>query len=259
MIDIHSHILPNLDDGARNLDESLEMARIAVRDGITQMVATPHMYNGLSPNPQPGQVAARVASLQSEVGDALTLLPGNEVHITHDLVDKLESGRVTPLNRKNYMLVELPSMNVPEGVEAVFYSLQIHGVTPILVHPERNQQIQARPSLVARFIDRGVRIQVTAMSITGEFGRGARACVETLLRHNCVHFIATDTHRASRRPPILSSGRDAAAGIVGHEAAQRMVLDFPRAVVDGLPFDPGPPVPFDEPLDRPWLSRLFHR
>ena len=202
MIDIHSHILPDLDDGARDLAESVEMARIAVEDGIEQMVATPHMFNGLSHNPRPDEVLDRVEALQKEIGDALKLLPGNEVHIAHDIVEKAAAQEVTPINQKNYMLIEFPSMNVPVGAEGLFYKLLINGIVPILVHPERNAQVQNRPSIVAGFVERGVRIQVTAMSITGEFGSAARRCVETLLNHNCVHFIATDTHRPDRRPPV---------------------------------------------------------
>ena len=256
MIDIHSHILPELDDGARSLEEAVQMARIAEEDGIEQMVATPHMFNGLSHNPEPEEVVARVGALQKEIGGSLTLLPGNEVHIAHDIAEKAEANQVTKINQQTYMLIEFPSMNVPVGAEELFYRLQIRGIIPILVHPERNNQIQNRPSIVAGLIERGVRIQVTAMSITGEFGSAARRSVETLLRHNCVHVIATDTHRANRRPPILSAGRDAAAAIVGEEAARRLVEDNPRAVIQGDPIDPDPPLSF-EPSPKPsFLSRF---
>jgi protein-tyrosine phosphatase len=257
MIDIHSHILPDLDDGSRDMGESIEMARLAAEDGITHMVATPHMFNGLSDNPEPQEVVARIGALQTEIGDSLALLPGNEVHIAHDLVEKLGAGSLTPINKKNYMLIEFPSMNVPVGAEGLFYRLQIQGIVPILVHPERNSQIQGHPSMVENFIDKGVRIQVTAMSLTGEFGSVARRSVETLLRHNCVHFIATDTHRATRRPPILSAGRDRAAKIVGEDTARKLVDDNPRAVVEGRSFDPGPPLPFSKAKSKPFLARLF--
>ena len=259
MIDIHSHILPELDDGSRSLDESIEMARIAREDGITHMVATPHMFNGLSHNPEPDEVVARVEALQKEIGDLPKLLPGNEVHIAHDIVEKTEARQLTPINRKNYMLIEFPSMNVPVGVDELFYKLQINGITPILVHPERNSQIQNDPSTVAKFIERGARIQVTAMSITGEFGPAALRCVETLLKHNCVHVIATDTHRANRRPPVLSEGRAAAAALVGEAEAHKFVRDNPRAVIEGESIEVEPPVPFDGSSKKSLLTRLFRR
>jgi protein-tyrosine phosphatase len=126
------------------------------------------------------------------------------------------------------------------------------------VHPERNAEIQRRPPIVAELIKRGVFIQVTAMSVTGEFGAAARACAETLLRHNCVHFLATDTHRPTKRAPILSKGRDAAADIVGEAKARRLVFDNPLAAISGEPVVTEPPLPFDSP--RPsLLSRLFDR
>lgn len=256
MIDIHSHILPELDDGSRSLAESLEMARIAAEDGITHMVATPHMFNGLSHNPEPAEIIERVEALQDAIGDALKLLPGNEVHIAHDLVEKVRDDEVTRINRKNYMLIEFPSMSVPVGADELFYRLQMAGTPPILVHPERNSEIQRQPAVVAGFIDRGTRVQVTAMSLTGDFGARARLCVERLLRHNCVHVVATDTHRAGRRPPVLSAGRDAAAAIVGEDAARKLVEENPRAIVEGEPLQVSAPIEFNVP-PASLLSRFF--
>ena len=150
-----------------------------------------------------------------------------------------------------------PSMNVPVGAPELFYKLQLSGIIPILVHPERNIQIQNQPSIVADLIARGARIQVTAMSITGAFGPSAQRSVEELLRHNCVHFIATDAHRAQRRPPVLSAGRDAAAAIIGEESARKLVEDNPRAVIDGHAMTPNPPIPFEKPGSPGFFSKLF--
>jgi len=224
MIDIHSHILPDLDDGSRDMGESIEMARIAAEDGITHMVATPHMFNGLSDNPEPAEVVARVDALQAEIGDSLTLLPGNEVHITHDLAEKALAGELTPLNKKNYMLIEFPSMNVPVGVEGLFYRLQIQGIVPILVHPERNAQIQGHPSMVEKFIDKGVRIQVTAMSITGRvrigrapIGRNPVAPqLRALHRHRHAPCVAQATNSVCRQ-----RCRGANCGCRGRSKARR--------------------------------------
>jgi protein-tyrosine phosphatase len=255
MIDIHSHILPEVDDGARSLDEALEMARIAAADGIQQMVCTPHMFNGISNNPEPSEILDRVGAFQSAIDAAgaaagFRVLPGNEVHVSHEIAEQARTNRVTKLNAKNYMLVEFPTMSVPLGSDELFYRLQLNGVRPILVHPERNSQLQARPSMIAKFIERGVYIQVTAMSVTGEFGGAAKACVDTLLKHNCVHFIATDTHRPERRPPILSKARDAAAAMIGEEGARRLVWDNPLAVVTGETIRAEAVVPFNAPKDK---------
>jgi protein-tyrosine phosphatase len=260
VIDIHSHIMPAIDDGARTIEEALEMARIAAADGIEYMVSTPHMFNGLSNNPAPAEVVERVAALNEAINNpAITILPGNEVHISHDLAQQVKQGRVTTINQQIYLLVEFPQFTVPVGAAELFHQMLLQGVHPILVHPERNGQIQAKPSLVAQFVERGVLVQLTAMSVTGEFGPAAKSTAELLLRQNCVHFLATDAHRATRRPPILSRGRDAAAAIIGEEAARRLVEDNPRAVIEGTQLDVIPPVPFGaaEKPKRSFFSKFF--
>jgi protein-tyrosine phosphatase len=261
VIDIHSHIMPEIDDGARTLEEAVEMARIATQDGIEYMVSTPHMFNGLSGNPEPSEILERVAALNEAINDpnGLKILPGNEVHVSHDIADHARNNRVTKINQKNYMLVEFPQLTVPIGADELFYKLLIQGVRPILVHPERNGQIQSNPSIVGRFVERGVFIQVTAMSVTGEFGPAAKQTADTLLRHNCVHFLATDTHRTKSRPPILSKGRDAAALVIGPQQAAELVEDNPRAVINGEPLRVAPPLPFGGRRERKksFFARLF--
>jgi len=253
--------MPEIDDGARSLEEAVEMARIAAQDGIEYMVSTPHMFNGLSHNPQPSEILARVAALNEAIGgNGVKILPGNEVHISHDIVEQAKSNRVTKINQLNYMLVEFPQLTVPVGADDLFYQLLLQGVRPILVHPERNGQIQNHPAIVARLIERGVLIQVTAMSVTGEFGPAAKTCATMLLRHNCVHFLATDTHRTRSRPPILSKGRNAAAAIIGSEAAAALVDANPRAVIDGRAVRVTPPTPFGSGTKpkRSFFSRFFN-
>jgi protein-tyrosine phosphatase len=256
MIDIHSHIMPEIDDGARSLQEALEMASIAAADGIEQMVSTPHMFNGISHDPQPAEILERVGRLQEAVGDKLKILPGNEVHISHEIVEHALNNRVMKMNQRNYMLVEFPQLSIPYRADDLLWKLREAGVLPILAHPERNAEIQRRPAMVAEMIERGVFVQVTAMSVTGEFGQAARACAEVLLKHNCVHFLATDTHRPARRAPILSKGRDAAAAIIGAARARRLVFDNPLAVISGEPILSDPPLPFDLPKPS-LLSRWF--
>jgi protein-tyrosine phosphatase len=262
VIDIHSHIMPDIDDGARSVEEAVEMARIAAEDGIEYMVSTPHMFNGLSGNPEPPEILERVARLNEAINDpdGLKILPGNEVHVSHDIADHARNNRVMKINQRNYMLVEFPQLTVPIGADELFYKLLLQGVRPILVHPERNGQIQASPSIVGRFVERGVFIQVTAMSVTGEFGPAAKATADTLLRHNCVHFLATDTHRTKSRPPILSRGRDAAALVIGPQNARALVEENPLAVIKGEPLRVPPPLPFTgngKPKKKSFFSRLF--
>src|SRR2546422_5032199 len=151
--------MPEIDDGARSVEEAVEMARIAAEDGIEYMVSTPHMFNGLSHNPEPSEILERVAALNEAIGSGrLKILPGNEVHVSHDIVEQAKRNRVTKINQRNYMLVEFPQLTVPVGADELFYKLLLQGIRPILVHPERNGQIQSHPALVAKFIERGVFI-----------------------------------------------------------------------------------------------------
>jgi protein-tyrosine phosphatase len=262
VIDIHSHILPKIDDGARSMNEAVKMAAIAFADGIEQMVCTPHLFNGLSNDPATSEIEERVAELQNAIGSTgLKVLPGSEVRVTSGLVKQAEKKLLTTLNRRTYMLVELPTPSVPRGTQSWLKKLKLQGINPILVHPERNIEIQRFPWIVADMVTDGVLTQVTAMSVSGQFGSAAKICADSLLRHNCVHFLATDTHRPEKRPPVLSRGRDAAAAIVGADAARLLVEDNPLAVVNGEPIVPPAVIPYEKPPGsaRSFFGRIFLR
>jgi len=259
VIDIHSHILPEIDDGARSMDEALRMAAIAFADGIQQMICTPHLFNGLSNDPRTAEIEDRVAALQNAIGsNGLKVLPGSEVRVTSNLIKQSQEDLHTKLNLKTYMLTELPTPSVPRGTRSWFRKLKLQGVNPILVHPERNLEIQRSPWIVADLVADGVLTQVTAMSVSGQFGMAAKTCADSLLRHNCVHFLATDTHRPEKRPPVLSRGRESAAAIIGPDAARVLVEDNPLAVVNGMPIVPPAVIPYDKKSGS-FFGRLFGR
>jgi protein-tyrosine phosphatase len=251
-----------MDDGARSMDEALKMAAIAFADGIEQMVCTPHLFNGLSKDPPASEIEDCVGELQNAIGSTgLKVLPGSEVRVTSRLVKQAQENLPTKLNGKTYMLVELPTPSVPRGTREWFRNLKLQGVNPILAHPERNIEIQRYPWIAADLVSDGVLIQVTAMSVAGQFGIAAKICADSLLRHNCVHFLATDTHRPEKRPPVLSRGRDAAAAIIGMDAARLLVEDNPRAVVSGEPIVPAAVLPYEKPsgISLSFFGRLFRR
>jgi protein-tyrosine phosphatase len=244
------------------MDEALKMAAIAFADGIEQMVCTPHLFNGLSNDPRTSEIEDSVGELQNAIGDrGLKVLPGSEVRVTSSLVKQAQEKLLTPLNGKTYMLVEFPTPSVPRGARTWFKKLKLQGVNPILVHPERNIEIQRYPWIVADLVTDGVLTQVTAMSVAGQFGTAAKICADSLLRHNCVHFLATDTHRPEKRPPVLSRGRDAAAAIIGADAARLLVEDNPLAVVSGEPIVPAAVLPYEKPggASRSFFGRFFGR
>ncbi len=252
MIDLHSHILPGIDDGARDWDETLRMCRMAAEDGVETLAATPHIVEGIYPNETP-QIAAHLDELRRRLdGAAPEVILGAEVRVGANLVERLAAGTIPTLNGRSYLLLELPYDILPPGLDRLIFQLKVQGITPIIAHPERNLRIQQQPDLLAPLIRGGALVQVTAMSIAGEFGERVRACAETILRCRMAHLLASDAHNAAKRPPGLSRGVEAAAKLIGREAAEAMVSGTPRKVVEGLPVEIPTPVIEEKGRSRGW-------
>ena len=249
MIDIHSHILPGLDDGPQTMEESIQMCRIAYQDGIRTIVATPHTLNGVYQNGK-STILTRVEELCSELRTQnselpLKILPGSDVHLCETTLQQVDQGEaVTIGDGGKYIMIEFPSQAIPYQAERVLFQLLGRGLTPIISHPERNLEIGRRPGRYYEIIKMGCLGQVTAMSLTGEFGPKVRQWAEKLLKSWLVHFIASDAHSINGRPPILSAAVKAAAKIVGKKEAEKMVTEYPKAILEGrrpnIP-DPLPP------------------
>ncbi|UFJ42497.1 tyrosine protein phosphatase [Brevibacillus humidisoli] len=208
MIDLHSHILPGLDDGAQTDEEAIRMARQAVADGITQMVATPHSQDGMHEN-EPARIVAavnRFARLLEQHGVGLRLHPGAEVHIHPDLADNVHQQRVLTIgDGGRFLLLELPVMQLPLYTENVLSQLAHRGITPIIAHPERCLAIQNDPDLLLRWISKfGVVTQVTAGSLIGSMGKRLQKKTVELVKHGLVHLVASDGHNCTGRQPVLS-------------------------------------------------------
>jgi protein-tyrosine phosphatase len=201
MIDLHCHILPNVDDGPRELAESVAMAKEAVRQGIKTIIATPHHKNEKYENH--GQTIFRQVEefnrvLKNESVD-LTVLPGQETRIFGEMVEGLASGEILPLNQGKYVLVELPSGHVPRYTAQLMYDIQLKGFVPVIVHPERNQEIMENPEVLYQLVKKGALTQVTASSVTGHFGKTIKKFTHQLLEANLTHFIASDAHNTTSR------------------------------------------------------------
>ena len=258
MIDIHTHILSGLDDGAKTLEESIKMCRISYQDGIKTIVATPHILPGIYKNDRSTilsalqQLNAAIKKLgvrSSEFGtqnidpitqrpnnsiDALKILPGADVHFSSDIFQRYEKGEVVTVNDQGrYLMVEFDFQSIPYRSEEVLFQLIMHGMVPIITHPERNLEIIRNPKRYYEMIRMGCLGQVTAMSLTGEFGSQEKRTAERLLTHRLIHFIASDAHSTDGRPPILSAGVRAAEKIVGKEEARKMVTEYPEAIIEG--------------------------
>ena len=202
MIDIHSHILPGLDDGAKDLADSLEMARIAVSEGIRTIFATPHHANGKYTND-----ASKVMSAVEQLNDILRerklplkVLHGQEIRVYPGLIDDWHNRELLTLNRSRYILLELPTGSIPSSFGELLHELSVLKLVPIIAHPERNAEIAGDPDLLTQFIERGALSQITSHSVIGAFGKKVqRLCLE-LCRRNLVHFVASDAHHAVLRP-----------------------------------------------------------
>jgi protein-tyrosine phosphatase len=206
-------------------------------------VATPHVLRGRWPTFSRRELESRLTELQSRVGATPRLLLGSEYFFSHDMAEALRAGTaVFPLAAGRYVLLELPANNVPPMFNQPLYRAQLEGWLPILAHPERNTVFQASPELLEALIEHGLRVQVTATSLTGAFGAQARQAAEVFLRRGLVHFIATDAHNNDKRPPRLQEALAALRDIVGNAAAQALTVENPRAVIENrpLPYEPEP-------------------
>lgn len=229
MIDIHCHLLPSVDDGAKSWDITLEMCRLAKLDGVTHIVATPHA------NYEYHYDRALHLTLLDELrsrAPGLSFSLGCDFHLSYEnIVDAINHPDRYTIGDTRYLLVELSeysTFNVPQTL----FQLRSAGLLPIITHPERNRMILDDADLLNRFADVGCLFQITANSLTGFWGRTKQKMCEEMLKRNMVHFIASDAHGVKGRPPILSAARDAAARIIGAEAAEKLVSENPEAVLN---------------------------
>lgn len=240
MIDLHSHLLPGIDDGAKHLEQALNMARQAVADGITVAVLTPHHLNGVYRNGA-REVRDHCAALRNhlaEQGIRLEIHPGAECHLVPELPEALAAGdAMTLADRGRAVLVELPVHTVPRGATEILEEIIGLGLQPVIAHPERNAVLAGDPGQLAEWIDMGCLGQVTAQSCTGRFGAGVRDAARVMVRRGLIHFVASDAHRDHRRIPELSAGRLAIEGWTCRAVGELLSETFPRAIIEGRPVD----------------------
>lgn len=239
MIDIHCHILPEVDDGSKSWEMSVEMCRMAVADGIEQMVATPHANERYRYDRD--YLAAVLRRLQEQIGDKPRLALGCDFHLSYEnLQDLMVRPEYYTIEGRKYLLVELSNFGIPAQMDECFTNLSAHGITPVITHPERNPILQRDPRRVLQWIALGCAVQITASSLTGFWGERAWRTAQWLLKRNAVHVLATDAHDPVRRVPVLSAARDEVAEVYGRDVAMALVNDNPAAIVQGatLPYFP---------------------
>lgn len=260
MIDLHTHILPGVDDGVKTMDDAVAFARVASADGVETIVATPHYRDGFFLNPRP-EVIAGVAALNARLRAEripIDVLPGAEVHISADLVSRVKSGDAPTLaDNGRTVLFELSMNQYPLDLETMVFQMRLAGLQVLFAHPERIRYFQDDISRYEAVIRLGAFGQLTTGSVTGIFGEDVVEFSEELARKRLVHVIASDAHNTRGRPPVLSSAMDRLGSWIGEDYAKRMTGEFPRAFIEGR--DPDLPEAPEAPTARSFLSRLFRR
>lgn len=232
LIDLHNHLLPGLDDGATDLSSSLAMARLAVANGISHMVCTPHIHPGRYDNDAASirracdafRVALKEAGIPLRVGAAA------EVRFCSEVLTGVCDGSIPFLGNwqgLKVLLLEFPHGEVPFAAERMTQWLLDNGIVPMLAHPERNKGLLRKPSKLSPFIRQGCLLQITASSLVGNFGAPARQLAHALLEQRLVNVIASDAHNLRHRPPELRPGLERAVQVLGEYDAQRLVIETP--------------------------------
>jgi protein-tyrosine phosphatase len=234
VIDIHCHLLPEVDDGPKSWEMAVEMCRMAVEDGITHSVATPHANDRYAYDRV--YLSGLLEQLKEKVGPELQLTLGCDFHLSFENLERvLDRPHDYTIGETNYLLIELSNYSVPTNLAECFTRLGDRGITPILTHPERNPILQQTPQRILEWAEQGCLVQVTASALTGSWGERPGVIARWLLDHSAVHVLSSDAHDTKRRIPNLSAGYAAAEKFVGSACAEALVEGNPGAIVKGMP------------------------
>lgn len=249
MVDLHCHILPGLDDGAKTIEDSLAMAETAIADGITHVVATPHASSEYAFDY--ARVRAARDELQSRVGDRLRIATGCDFHLNPENVAALKaSPEQFCINQKDYLLIEFNEFSIPPGMDQLLHQLQLSGLRPVVTHPERNGILRAQPERLLRWVQVGCYTQVTAGSLLGTFGPGAKSDSLAWIAQGLVHFVSSDAHNTRSRPLALRPAFNVVDAQFGKETAQALFADNPMAAFEGRALPYVPEVSDERPVKR---------
>jgi len=243
MIDCHNHMLPGIDDGAHDWEMAIAMAERALASGISTVVCTPHHMNG-SFNNNREQILELIDQLRIVLHQQqidLKLVAGSELHLVPELIGQLECGdAMTYADLGKAVLLELPKRSIPAGAESVLERLIRAGLTPVIAHPERNGTIAQDPDLAVQWTTWGCKLQLTAMSCAGRFGKSLQEVSRYLVEQGAVHIIASDAHRPRGRAPDMRAGAEAVDSWVGAQAVRVMTEINPASLISGQPLVTAP-------------------
>jgi protein-tyrosine phosphatase len=225
-----------MDDGAKTLEESVAMLRLAAENGTSDIVASPHANHEFKFDPD--IVAERLAILRDAVDGAIRIHTGCDFHLSYDNIqDSLKNPTKYTINHKSYVLVEFSDLLIPNTTDDVFYQMQSAGMIPIITHPERNMLLQKRIDKLEEWAQSGCLLQVTAHSFLGRFGKQAKVFADLLLERGLVHIVASDAHDTKHRPPSLKEAYEYVAKQSGAKRAEALFVINPGATLTGAQVD----------------------
>lgn len=232
MVDIHSHIVFGVDDGAKTIEDSVAMLELAAESGTTDIVATPH--SDLRYHFDPALVGERIAEMQARVGDRIRIHRGCDFHLFFDNIENCRTDRSRfTINGHRYLMVEFAESQIPKMINNIFHDMIQNDITPVITHPERNALLMGRVNDLISWVRSGCLIQVTAQSFTGRFGKSAEEAARRLMRQNLVHFIASDAHDTEWRPPDMREPYQFISSEYGSHVAERLFTTHPQMTLSG--------------------------
>ncbi|MGO1820484.1 MAG: tyrosine-protein phosphatase [Senegalia sp. (in: firmicutes)] len=241
MIDVHSHVLPFVDDGAKDMATSIEMLKIAEGEGIKYIFATPHYIEneGYNEKLKNNEILEQVnIELKKEVID-IEIILGNEVYITPNIIELIEEEKVSLLGDSNYLLIELPMAQIPIYLEDIIYELKLKGIIPIIAHPERYREVKNDPNILKKYIELGAFAQLNLGSLMGDYGGDIERTAKILLEHNMIHFLGTDAHSRTRRPPRAKDAIKVLEAIISKEKINDLIEINPMRIINNEEFEAG--------------------
>jgi protein-tyrosine phosphatase len=250
MIDIHTHILWDFDDGADTIEDTLAMLQAAAQAGTTDIVATPHLNAEYGHRPE--MAAERIQELNARNGGRPNIHSGCEFHLSIDNLDQLMADpQAYTINGKQYLLLECPDHHVGKHAEGILRQLLDNGIVPVIAHPERNPVLERDPARLESWVEMGCLAQLTALSVVGGFGRAKASTSARLLDRGLVHVVASDAHDPQFRHACMDGARMVIESRHGTEAADMLFTENPRCIIEGSPLTGGR-LTFMEPPGRWW-------
>lgn len=239
MIDFHSHILPNIDDGSRSIEETFNLIKEAESVGFEAIISTSHYIEGYYETNTPERevwINAIYDNLKNK-DISINLYLGNEIYLSENIMELLENAKASTINDTSYVLFELPMNNEPLNLYNIIYEMMQNKLVPVLAHPERYSFVQKDPELIYDLIEKGVLMQCNYGSIIGQYGEKARIIVKKMLENNMVHFLGTDVHRQNTIYPLIPTINKKISDIIGEEKLEKLTTINPKLALQNKRID----------------------